>query len=103
MTLQDLQKMTLQDLQKANDLVSRIEAKKSEINLYESCKLASITFRKFNEKRTDYIEIEVNDEIPRGIIKKACIEHLRADLENLQNQFDKFLLFKNEDVLVNVS
>lgn len=88
--------MNLSELQKANDLVSKIEAKKGELALYECCKLASITFRRFDEKKTTYVEIEVHEEIPRKVIKDACIKHLRADLENLQSQFDKFLAPKSE-------
>lgn len=89
-------KMTTQDLQKANSLVAKIEAKKEEIALYEGCKIVSLTFRKFDEKKTEYSDIVKSDEIPRAIIKNAAIRHLRADLENLELQFKNFLSTKNE-------
>jgi hypothetical protein len=99
MITQDLQKAT-QDLQKANILFAKIEAKKEEIALYEGCKIVSLTFRKFDEKKTEYADIIKYDEIPRGIIKNACIQHLRADLDNLEMQFTNLLLSKNERELV---
>ena len=73
--------MTTQDVQKANKLIAKIEAKREEISLYESCKLVSLTFRKFDEKKTEYSDIQKDDEIPRGVIKNAVIQHLRIDLE----------------------
>lgn len=83
-------KMTIPELQKAIGLQKKIEAKKQQLFLFERCKVKNVTFKKERDDESGYEEI-ILEEIPKGVIKNAAIEYIKADLTDLQRQFDSFL------------
>jgi hypothetical protein len=91
--------MTIQELQKANRLQEKIEAKKQQLFLFEKCKVKNVAFKKERDDESGYDEI-ILEEIPKGVIINAAIEYIKADLADLQRQFDSFLSPKSIEMNV---
>jgi hypothetical protein len=91
--------MTIQELQKAINLNNKIEAKRQQLFLFERCKVKNVTFKKERDDESGFDEIII-EEIPKGVIKNAAIEYIKADLADLQRQFDSFLSPKSVEMNV---
>ena len=67
--------------------------------LFEKCKVKNVAFKKERDDESGYDEI-ILEEIPKGVIKNAAIEYIKADLCDLQRQFDEFLSPKSVEMNV---
>lgn len=83
--------MTEKQLQQANDIHKRLEAKKKEQSLFEAGKILSIKVRVFDEKKTEYEDIEYSCNLPRTKLKGVMLDLLKSDRDSLQYQFDNYL------------
>ena len=86
--------MTEKELQQANDIYSRLKAKKLELQVFEQGKILSLKVRCFNEEKTEYEDIEYSFNLPRVKLKGVMLDLLKSDRDSLQYQFDN--LFKVE-------
>jgi hypothetical protein len=90
--------MTITELNKANLINQKIIEKKEQIRAFEMGKIKSITVRNFNDIDCTQHDTEMTIGIPRNVIKLAMLEVLKADLTNLQFQFDNLKIISNETI-----
>jgi hypothetical protein len=90
--------MTTTELSKANLINQKIIEKKAQIRAFEMGKIKSIIVRNFNDIDCTQHDTEMTIGIPRNTIKLAMLEVLKADLTNLQFQFDNLKTNSDETI-----
>ena len=81
--------MNKQQYAKAAKLDKAIEAKKTELRLFQNGKITGLSVRLFNEEKTIYEDRQYTTNLPCAKLKGAMLEQLTTQLQLLEYQYEQ--------------
>lgn len=75
--------MSLEKLKQAKRIQRKIKDQEEKLHFFEMGKISCISVRKFNDHNCTFEEEDYAEDIPRGILKNAMLDYLKADLAYL--------------------